>query len=419
MITTNRLRSLINLVKRKPTIPFQRTISSQVNIFSIKDGSKNNGINGPLKLIQSSPTSNLIKSSFHTTTCVQHGAKASQPAARDTRLAGRRRFYKVVDIAKSSPPWDHFKDEDVQSIENPISPGVDGTKSASNISLEKPSKASMMHTLIPGHINKLGRSVHGIKDEDWYGITLDGRMMKTPMGMPLSVPSLSLALAIASEWDDQKESIKPAQMPLMTLVCTTIDQLTIPSVRTFTIDKILSYLKNDTTCYFADPIEDRVLYRRQEKYWEKLHKWLADDNEVGLGVKPARAMGNGEGLIMSRMRKSKSAGLPHDEELVMKARTFLEGCDGWTLAAMQNITMEAKSFLVGMGVVRGIEHRSGPFSIHTEKAVMASRVEEEFQIESWGLVEGGHDYDRLNASIQIHAATVLIESIMLVKSQSK
>ena len=357
---------------------------------------------------------------FHSSS--HRSKQSSSPPPRDTRMAGRRRFYKVVDIAASLPPWLHLQDDgdndDHSKIDNPISAGVDGTQSATNISLEKPSKNSMMFSLTPSKLRNelLDNNIEVMdntdeKNENWYAITLDGRIMKTPMGLPLSVPSISLALAIASEWDDQTESIKPAQMPLMTLVCTTIDQLTIPAIREATIDKILSYLKNDTTCYWADPSEDRVLHRRQSKYWEKLHDWIANDKELGLGMKPAVAIGAGEGLIMSRMRKSKTAGLPHQEELMANARKFLDSCDAWTLAAMQNVTMEAKSFLVGMGVVRGVGHQSGPFSADTQKAVMASRVEEEFQIDNWGLVEGGHDYDRLNTSIQIHAATVLLESI--------
>lgn len=198
-----------------------------------------------------------------------------------------------------------------------------------------------------------------------------------------------------------------------------------------TIEKIIAYLKNDTTCYWADPSEDRVLHRRQSRCWEELHEWVetsaslessdgGDGGDGGLGGKPAVAIGAGEGLIMSRMRKqkNKAAGLPHDDEMIVKAREFLEGCDGWTLAAMQNITTEAKSFLVGLAVVKGVKYQSGPFTNDTEKAILASRVEEEFQIENWGLVEGGHDYDRLNCSVQIHAATVLIESIVTARNSS-
>lgn len=32
-----------------------------------------------------------------------------------------------------------------------------------------------------------------------------------------------------------------------------------------------------------------------------------------------------------------------------------------------------------------------------------SRLEEEFQVEIWGLVEGGHDLDRLNNSVSLSA----------------
>jgi len=380
-------------------------------------------------------------SSYSTTSTAQKQAQS----ARDTRMAGRRRFYKIVDVTVMHPPWANLQEQEEEelkeaqkTIDNPISAGVDGTQSATNISLEKHSYQSMKEALDlhHGHDNaNENENDNNTTTTTWYGITLDGRVMKTPLGLPLSVPSLPLALAIASEWDQQNLTIKPAQMPHMTMVCTTIDQLTIPSVRIDTINKILAYLKNDTTCYFADPTEDRVLYKRQSKTWEKLHQWIETDVKYGLGYKPAIAHGGSEGLIMSRFRKSsnKEAGLPHDEELMNQAKLFLHSCNAWTLAAMQNVTTEAKSFLVGMAVVRsvgivsgkndadavngGILNPIGPFHDDTKKAIKASRVEEEFQIENWGLVEGGHDYDRLNCSIQMHAATVLLQSIATASMQ--
>jgi ATP synthase F1 complex assembly factor 2 len=336
-------------------------------------------------------------------------------------MAGRRRFYKTVDVKPMPPPWEDVEDD--LSVENPISAGVDGTNSATNISLLKPTKNSMKYSLTP----KSSSSSTGMQ---WYGVTLDGRLLKTPLGTTLSAPSLPLALAIASEWDHQDTSIKPAQMPLMTLVCTVLDQFTIPAVRDKTIEDLLRYLRNDTTCYWADATEDRILQRKQSKHWESLHKW-AECELTGLGAKPAVATGAGEGMVMSRLRESKPfAGLPHPDDLLKNAKTFLEGCDAWTLAAMQTVTMDAKSFLVGMAVVRGVDgwidvfdekgakRKKNPFLKDAKKAVMASRVEEEFQIENWGLVEGGHDYDRLNCSIQIHAATCLLESIAFTNATS-
>jgi ATP synthase F1 complex assembly factor 2 len=400
-MASNILRPLSSKVSRASNLTIRRTLSS-ITLESTKK-TNNDGI-------FKTPKSQSLKQwqSFHSTSSTAtNTASTKAPPARDTRVAGRRRFYKVVDVTPvSSPPWDHFKEEE-NSIDNPISAGVDGTNSATNISLQKPSRTSMQQSLTPSTVKDSPESI-----SSWYGISLDGRLMKTPLGLPLAVPSLSLAVAIASEWDDQQETIKPAQMPLMTMACTTIDQLTTPSVREMTIDKIMSYLKNDTTCYWSDPTEDRVLHRRQSKYWDSLHEWIEKDGDYGLGSKPAVAIGAGEGLIMSRMRKSKAAGLPHGDELLANARAFLNECDGWTLAAMQNVTMEAKSFLVGMAVVRSVQHQCGPFSNDIKKAAMASRVEEEFQIENWGLVEGGHDYDRINCSIQLHAATVWLESIV-------
>lgn len=38
----------------------------------------------------------------------------------------------------------------------------------------------------------------------------------------------------------------------------------------------------------------------------------------------------------------------------------------------------------------------------------ASRIEEEFQLEIWGVVEGGHDMDRLNNSVSLSSIDVLM-----------
>lgn len=342
-------------------------------------------------------------------------------------MAGRRRFYKVVDVVIDSfPPWHHLNTDgiDTNDIDNPISAGVDGTLSASNVSLEKPSKASMILSLTP-NANRNPNVKHLQNQSKWYGISLDGRTLRTPLGHPLSVPSLTLALAIANEWSSQKTVINPTQMPLMTLTCTTIDQLSIPSVQSSTRNNILNYLKNDTTCYWTDPMEDRVLYKKQEKHWKKLHDWICSSkHSFGLGYDVAKAIGYQDGIIMSRKRlgsqsKKEFAGLPHSETIMRNAKLFLEECDAWTLTSMQTITIEAKSFIVAMGLIRSIQQQQqqqqhiAPYVSDNgiQNAILASRVEEEFQIENWGLVEGQHDYDRLNASIQIHAACLLLQSI--------
>ena len=48
-------------------------------------------------------------------------------------------------------------------------------------------------------MTNLGKIREG-KDK-FYGITLDGRLMKTMYKDPLHIPSRPLALALAEEWD--------------------------------------------------------------------------------------------------------------------------------------------------------------------------------------------------------------------------
>ncbi len=46
--------------------------------------------------------------------------------------------------------------------------------------------------------------------------------------------------------------------------------------------------------------------------------------------------------------------------------------------------------------------------ITTEQLIASSRIEEEFQLEIWGVVEGGHDMDRLNHAVSIHSTSALL-----------
>lgn len=111
---------------------------------------------------------------------------------------------------------------------SPISAGVDDTDSASGVHHPSTSTSSSLdqlkHLLSP---RSPGSSTTTITQTtaDWFGVTLDGRILKTPMGKTLAVPSEKLAYGIAAEWNSQQQHLKPTDMPLMTLACTTLDQV--------------------------------------------------------------------------------------------------------------------------------------------------------------------------------------------------
>jgi ATP synthase mitochondrial F1 complex assembly factor 2 len=376
--------------------------------------------------------------------------------SRDTRLAGRLRFYKQVDVTPlDASPWESIstpvidsnsiqqqpsdqQQQQLQStIANPISAGVDGTQSATgvhHVKSENPiskedgtvSHRSNLEWMLTPRLPGETTSSHApsLTNISWYGVTLDGRTLSTPMGQKLAVPSQALAYMIAAEWDAQTTRIQPTNMPLMTLACTVLDQAAYhPQVYQ---QEALKFLPTDTTCFWADPTEDRVLHRRQEQAWTGIHDYCHER----LGAKPIIALGSMEGIWLSRQQRGndskQSSGLPHPNELLETARTWTESLDAWQLVALNSINSQSKSFLVGFSILdarKGKELSGGsssssstpisPYFVDLNKAVEASRVEEEFQISSWGLVEGGHDYDRVNCSIQLFSANLFAKTILL------
>jgi len=229
---------------------------------------------------------------------------------------------------------------------------------------------------------------------DWHTVTLDSKPLRTPAGSSLVVPSLPLALSLAVEWDSQRVVISPVQMPLMTSVCTALDQTWV--LRTQIIQKCMQFLFNDTTCYFTDENDDRVLFARQKKHWRTLHEYV----HAVTGQRPA-ALSSSSGAAAG------FGNLPHPDELVHYCTNYVTQLDIWHLTALNTIATETKSLLIAIAALQGDFHVMK--DIHN--VVHAGRVEEEFQIENWGLVEGGHDYDRLNASISIGAARTMLDLI--------
>jgi ATP synthase F1 complex assembly factor 2 len=62
--------------------------------------------------------------------------------------------------------------------------------------------------------------------------------------------------------------------------------------------------------------------------------------------------------------------------------------------------MECKSIILAISYLcRNISYKD---------ITAASRLEEEFQVEIWGVVEGGHDMDRLNNSVNLGAVGTFI-----------
>ena len=187
----------------------------------------------------------------------------SSAGAAGNLLSGRSRFYKQVGIQRVEiPPWKEVETSSSsssssttassESIPSPISAGVDGTQSATGVHhIPEDGRKSLSFEQIitprcPGEEPKMNDENDNKNSQktSWYGITLDGRKVSTPMGQTLVVPSETLAFMIAAEWDSQTKELQPSNMPLMTLACTALDQTAMHPQ--FYRDAALQYLPTDT-----------------------------------------------------------------------------------------------------------------------------------------------------------------------------
>ncbi|CAK0864364.1 unnamed protein product [Prorocentrum cordatum] len=185
------------------------------------------------------------------------------------------------------------------------------------------------------------------------------RVVRTPKRTVLELPCRITAEAVAKEWRSQGEYLQPLEMPMTTLGCTAVD-LVRPQ-REACIDRMMPYLSMDTVCFEDD---NEQLAEQQAAEWGPLRS----RKRFGVELKVAR------GLL--------SPGHP-EATLDTVTEQFLER-DDWELCALEVATNTAKSLIVATSLL----DRS---DVAPSDALQWAMLEERFQIDRWGLVEGEHD----------------------------
>jgi len=187
-----------------------------------------------------------------------------------------------------------------------------------------------------------------------YAVTLDGRTINTPGGVPFIVAHEGLASAVAAEWDAQEKIIHPETMPLTGFCCTTID--TVATGRIAILDQLLKYAESDLLCYRADQPED--LRNHQDSHWQPLLDWAAETYGAQLNVT--------------------SGVLPVDQplEAIANLRSPVESLDDYQLTVLASVTQAAGSLVIGLCVIAG--------RLDADAAFEASQLDETWQIKKWG-----------------------------------
>ncbi|MEK7245518.1 MAG: ATP12 family protein, partial [Pseudomonadota bacterium] len=189
---------------------------------------------------------------------------------------------------------------------------------------------------------------------DGFEVALDGRPIRTPLGVSLILPAEALAAAVAAEWEAQKAEIVPARMPLTGIANTALDR--VGSDRGSFRASVAAYGRSDLLCQRAEAPADLV--RRQEEQWNPLLGWAAARFgarlAVGAGVMPIAQPG----------------------DAVAALEAAVAGLDDWTLAAAGVMTWASESLVLALAVVEG--------RIGGEEALALAVLDEIWQNEQWG-----------------------------------
>lgn len=187
-----------------------------------------------------------------------------------------------------------------------------------------------------------------------FAVHLDGRCVKTPAGRKLEVPFRALAEAMAVEWREQGEEIKPKSMPMTQLVSTALDR--VGPERATILDQLTRFSDTDLLCYRAEAPQDLVA--RQTGQWQPLLDWAAEAIGARLVVTT--------GVI--------AVDQPAGAVAALAAR--LDGYDDWRLTAAQATCAAAGSLVLALALVEG--------RLDGERTYALSQLDETFQIEQWG-----------------------------------
>ena len=213
-----------------------------------------------------------------------------------------------------------------------------------------------MSSPAPVHLPKKFYESVGVRERaGGYAIELDARSVRTPKRQALLVPTAQLAQQIANEWRAQGENIDPATMPLTKIANTAIDGV---CGREGVIhDDIVRFIANDLVCYRADHPES--LAARQAQAWDPVLHWVQD------------AYGARFRTVTGVMPVTQSV------VDVAKAASALSNASAFALAPLHLMTTLTGSALLVIAL-----HQQ---YLNVHEAWRAAHIDEDWQIEQWGV----------------------------------
>ncbi len=189
---------------------------------------------------------------------------------------------------------------------------------------------------------------------DGFRVVLDGRPIVTPAKADMVLPSLTLAEAVAAEWQAQGAEVEVRSLALTGLVWTAIDR--VGSGRARVVEEVAAYAAHDLVCYRAEaPAE---LAARQQAVWQPLLDWAALSFDAPLAVTA--------GVVP----------IAQPPEALAALRQAVAGKSDLELTALSAAVTASGSLVIGLTLGAG--------RIDATAAFEAAQLDESYQIERWG-----------------------------------
>ena len=197
-----------------------------------------------------------------------------------------------------------------------------------------------------------------------FGISLDGRPVRTPARAELVVESDRLAEAVAQEWRDCGPEIDPRTMPLTGLANAAIDRIA-ADPGAFAAD-LARYGESDLFCYRAEG--PRTLVDRQSQSWDAILDWAKQRYDVDFAC--------AQGIIH----------VAQPQDSVIRLAREVANLSPFQLAGLSPLVTIGGSLVAGLAVIDG--------AIPTEAVWEAVSLDERWQVEQWGVdAEGQAMFD--------------------------
>ncbi|KAF7388168.1 ATP synthase mitochondrial F1 complex assembly factor 2 [Vespula maculifrons] len=212
-----------------------------------------------------------------------------------------------------------------------------------------------------------------------FEITLDQRKLKTPKGKIFEVNNKGLALAVATEWDAQKDIIEKENMHLTALCNTVLDN---PNNQTKLdiVNYITNCLEIDTILFHSSEIDD--LYKLQVEKWDPIVQWFCDHYKVNI----------------VKTQSIDTPTVPIETKTVLTRH--LSSYDFNAVHGFLYAVNALKSVILTLAAIERV--------IDVEKAVELSRLEEIYQISHWGNIEWSHDLSKYDLQSRVAAAVLFV-----------